>query len=400
MNYFLGIDIAKTNHVASLINNNGDVVIRAIKFTNSNDGFNKLLSTIQDKLGDLSNIKIAMEATGHYWLSLYSILTDNNFDVSVYNPYQIKSYRGAYNNRKQKNDVIDSIIIADYLRVFGTNESKLPEENLLSLKQLTRFRTNIVDNVSSLKTQVIGLLDKIFPEYKKLFCDAFGTTSKQILLNCPTPDDIIKISTTKLTNLLSKHSKGKFNKDTALHIKDVANSSFGIKFTTDACSFEIKQLINQINFLENQIDEVSKKIQELYNKLDSHLLSVPGVGVNLAPVILAEIGDINNFDKPSKLIAFAGTDPSENQSGNKLSSNDKTSKRGSPYLRHAIYIASLVAISNEPELRTYYDKKISEGKHHFVALAGISRKLLTIIYYVLKEDRDYIKYDKIKDKLN
>ena len=400
MNYFLGIDIAKTNHVASLINNNGDVVIRAIKFTNSNDGFNKLLNTIQSKLGDLSNIEVAMEATGHYWLSLYSALTDNNFNVSVYNPYQIKSYRGAYNNRKQKNDIIDSIIIADYLRVFGSKESKFPEEKLLSLKQLTRFRANIVANVSSLKVQVIGLLDKVFPEYKKLFCDTFGNTSKQLLLNCPTPDDIINISTTKLANLLSKNSKGRFNKDTALHIKEVAKSSFGIKFTTDACSFEIKQLINQIVFLESQIDAVSKEIKELYNKLDSHLLSVPGIGDNLAPIILAEIGDINNFDKPSKLIAFAGTDPSENQSGNKLSSNDKTSKRGYPYLRHAIYTASLVAISNEPELRAYYDKKISEGKHHFVALAGISRKLLTIIYYILKEDRDYIRYDNIKDKLN
>ena len=400
MNYFLGIDIAKTNHVASLINNNGDVVIRAIKFTNSNDGFNKLLNTIQSKLGDLSNIEVAMEATGHYWLSLYSALTDNNFNVSVYNPYQIKSYRGAYNNRKQKNDIIDSIIIADYLRVFGSKESKFPEEKLLSLKQLTRFRANIVANVSSLKVQVIGLLDKVFPEYKKLFCDTFGNTSKQLLLNCPTPDDIINISTTKLANLLSKNSKGRFNKDTALHIKEVAKSSFGIKFTTDACSFEIKQLINQIVFLESQIDAVSKEIKELYNKLDSHLLSVPGIGDNLAPIILAEIGDINNFDKPSKLIAFAGTDSSENQSGNKLSSNDKTSKRGSPYLRHAIYTASLVAISNEPELRAYYDKKISEGKHHFVALAGISRKLLTIIYYILKEDRDYIRYDNIKDKLN
>ena len=166
MNYFLGIDIAKTNHVASLINNTGDVVIRAIKFTNSNEGFNKLLTTIQDKLGDLSNIEVAMEATGHYWLSLYSALTDNNFNVSVYNPYQVKSYRGAYNNRKQKNDIIDSIIIADYLRVFGSKESKFPEEKLLSLKQLTRFRANIVANVSSLKVQVIGLLDKVFPEYK------------------------------------------------------------------------------------------------------------------------------------------------------------------------------------------------------------------------------------------
>ena len=391
--YFLGIDIAKTNHVASLIGADGSVVIRAIKFKNSNEGYTKLLNTIQNKLNDLSNINIAMEATGHYWLSLYSALVDDGFNVSVYNPYQIKSYRGAYNNRKQKNDIIDSIIIADYLRVFGMKDSKLPQEDLMALKQFTRFRSNIVENVSSIKVQVIGLLDKVFPEYKDFFCDVFGVTSKQILLNCPTPDDIIRISTTKLANLLSKNSRGKFGKDDALNMKEVAKSSFGIKFTTDACSFEIKQLINQVIFLESQLEDVDKQISELYNKLDSLLLSVPGIGIKLAPTILAEIGDINNFDKPSKLIAFAGVDPSENQSGNKLSTNNKLSKRGSPYLRHAIYTASLVAISNEPKLRAYYDKKINEGKHHFVALAGISRKLLTIIYYILKEDRDYISYD-------
>ena len=391
--YFLGIDIAKTNHVASLIGADGSVVIRAIKFKNSNEGYTKLLNTIQNKLNDLSNINIAMEATGHYWLSLYSALVDDGFNVSVYNQYQIKYYRGAYNNRKQKNDIIDSIIIADYLRVFGMKDSKLPQEDLMALKQFTRFRSNIVENVSSIKVQVIGLLDKVFPEYKDFFCDVFGVTSKQILLNCPTPDDIIRISTTKLANLLSKNSRGKFGKDDALNMKEVAKSSFGIKFTTDACSFEIKQLINQVIFLESQLEDVDKQISELYNKLDSHLLSVPGIGIKLAPTILAEIGDINNFDKPSKLIAFAGVDPSENQSGNKLSTNNKLSKRGSPYLRHAIYTASLVAISNEPKLRSYYDKKINEGKHHFVALAGISRKLLTIIYYILKEDRDYISYD-------
>ena len=391
--YFLGIDIAKTNHVASLIGADGSVVIRAIKFKNSNEGYTKLLNTIQNKLNDLSNINIAMEATGHDWLSLYSALVDDGFNVSVYNPYQIKSYRGAYNNRKQKNDIIDSIIIADYLRVFGMKDSKLPQEDLMALKQFTRFRSNIVENVSSITVQVVGLLDKVFPEYKDFFCDVFGVTSKQILLNCPTPDDIIRISTTKLANLLSKNSRGKFGKDDALNMKEVAKSSFGIKFTTDACSFEIKQLINQVIFLESQLEDVDKQISELYNKLDSHLLSVPGIGIKLAPTILAEIGDINHFDKPSKLIAFAGVDPSENQSGNKLSTNNKLSKRGSPYLRHAIYTASLVAISNEPKLRAYYDKKINEGKHHFVALAGISRKLLTIIYYILKEDRDYISYD-------
>ena len=140
----------------------------------------------------------------------------------------------------------------------------------------------------------------------------------------------------------------------------------------------------------NHIASLINQIKELYDKLDNHLLSIPGVDVNLAPIILVKIGDINNFDKT--LIAFAETDPSENQSGNRLSTNDKTSKRGPPYLPR-IYTASLVAISNGPEFRTYHDKKIKEDKHHFVALAGISRKLLTIIYYILKENRDYIRYD-------
>ena len=149
-------------------------------------------------------------------------------------------------------------------------------------------------------------------------------------------------------------------------------------------------------FLESQVDELNDKIKVIYDKLDTHLLSVPGVGKVLAPVILSEIGDIKTFDKPSKLTAFAGIDPTQSQSDNKVSSNEKTSKRGSPYLRHAIYTASLVAMSVDPELRAYYDKKIGEGKHHFVALAGVSRKLLTIIYYILKENRDYIRYGNIR----
>lgn len=392
MNYFLGIDIAKTNHVASLLDQSGNVIIKALKFTNSNEGFDKLLHTIQDKLGSLDNIQIAMEATGHYWLALYSALVDMQFNVSVFNPYQIKSYRGAFNNRKQKNDAIDSVIIADYLRVFGSINSSLPEDELLSLKQLTRYRSDLVSNISSLKIQVICILDKIFPEYSKLFSDIFGETSKKLLLKCPIPDDIVKISTKKLTTLLSKYSRGRFGKEDALRIKEVAKNSFGIKFTINACSFEIKQLLNQIIFIENQLKEVEKEIKELYSKLDNHLLSVPGIGQNIAPIILAEIGDINKFDTPNKLIAFAGIDPTENQSGNKQSSGDKISKRGSPYLRHAIYNAGLTAIKTEPELRTYYDKKISEGKHHFVAMAGISRKLLNIIYHILKENRDYEKH--------
>lgn len=385
--FYLGIDIAKVNHVASLINEDGSILVKAIKFTNSNEGLQKLIDSISHY--DQSQIYCAMEATGTYWLSLFSALTDKGFNVSVFNPYQIKSFRGAYTNRKQKNDVIDSILIANFLSFNGTKQTSLPNDDLLALKNLTRYRSNLVSNISKAKTQVTGILDKVFPEYSDLFSDIFGEASKQILLNCPTPNEVINFNTRKLANLLKKVSRGRHSTDKVREVKSLAKNSFGIKFTGDACSFEIKQLVNQIIFLENQAHELEVKIKEIYSKLDNHLQSIPGIGEVTAPIILAEIGDINNFSTPSKLTAFAGIDPSENQSGNKKSTDGKTSKRGSPYLRHAIYLAAMVASNNDPIMHDYYIKKRAEGKHHYVALAGVERKLLGIIFHVLKENRDY-----------
>ena len=385
--FYLGIDIAKVNHVASLIAEDGSILVKAIKFTNSIEGLEKLISSIKDF--DQSQIYCAMEATGSYWLSLFSALTDKGFNVSVFNPYQIKSFRGAYTNRKQKNDVIDSILIANFLHFNGTEQTSLPNDDLLALKNLTRYRSNLVGNISKAKTQVTGILDKVFPEYSELFSDTFGEASKQVLLNCPTPNEVVNFNTRKLANLLKKASRGRHSTDKVREVKSLAKNSFGIKFTGDACSFEIKQLVNQIIFLESQAHELEVKIKELYSKLDNHLQSIPGIGEVTAPVILAEIGDINNFSTPSKLTAFAGIDPSENQSGNKKSTDEKTSKRGSPYLRHAIYQAAFIASNNDPVMHDYYVKKRAEGKHHYVALAGVERKLLGIIFHVLKENRDY-----------
>lgn len=385
--FYLGIDIAKVNHVASLISEDGSILVKAIKFTNSIEGLQKLLDSISNF--DTSQIYCAMEATGTYWLSLFSALTDKGFNVSVFNPYQIKSFRGAYNNRKQKNDVIDSILIANFLSFNGTEQTSLPNDDLLALKNLTRYRSNLVDNICKAKTQVTGILDKVFPEYSDLFSDTFSEASKQILLNCPTPNEVVNFNSRKLANLLKKASRGHHSTDKVREVKSLAKNSFGIKFTGDACSFEIKQLVNQIIFLENQAHELEVKIKDIYSKLDNHLQSIPGIGKVTAPTILAEIGDINNFSSPSKLTAFAGLDPSENQSGNKKSSNEKTSKRGSPYLRHALYTAAMVAANNDPIMHDYYIKKRAEGKHHYVALTGVERKLLGIIFHVLKENRDY-----------
>lgn len=389
--FYLGIDIAKTNHVASLIDNKGNQLGKYIKFTNSKQGYEKLFSSVSEFVSDYTELLVSMEATGHYWLSLYSQLEEDNFNVSVFNPIQIKSFRESFTIRKKKNDNLDSLVIAHYIRTFGPNSSFLEIDDLLSLKQLTRFRSSLVSNTSSCKIRVVTLLDKVFPEYESVFSDTFGQSSMQILLNYNTPSDILNLNTKKLSKILSSTSRGRFGIDKALQIKEIAKNSFGIKIMKDATSFEIKQLVNQIIFIEEQIVELEKEIQLLYQKFNSHLLSIPGIGKTLAPIILSEIGDIKKFSTPNKLIAFAGCDPTENQSGNSSSSNEKTSKRGSTHLRYALHTASLSAIKYYEPFRTYYDKKRAQGKHHNVALAGISRKLINIIFAVLSENRPFFK---------
>lgn len=303
--FYLGIDIAKTNHVASLIDLEGNTLGKCIKFTNSKEGYDKLVSSVKEFVTDNCEVLVGMEATGHYWLSLFSALENDCFNVSVFNPIQIKSFRESFTIRKKKNDVIDSLIIAHFIRTFGSNSSSIGTDEFMSLKQLTRYRSSLVQNISSCKVKVIGLLDKVFPEYSKIFSDTFGQASKQILINCNTPSDILNFNTKKLSNMLSNASNGRFKKDKVLEIKEIAKISFGIKIMKDATSFEIKQLVNQIIFIEKQIEDLEKEILPLFNNFNTHLLSIPGYGKTIAPIVLAEIGDINRFSTPNKLIAFA-----------------------------------------------------------------------------------------------
>jgi len=360
--YYLGIDIAKHNHVAALIDCDGKVAVKTIKFTNDNDGYSKLMTQVFSAIPDVDkcDIAVAMEATGHYWLSLFSALIDDGFSVSVYNPFQIKSFRTAYHNRKLKTDAVDAVIIANYIRAFGADNTSLPSDELLSLKQLTRYRSDLTHSISTAKNQVVSVLDKIFPEFAGLMSDTFSETGKAILQVAPTPEMVLALSGVKLLKIVSTASKGRFKQEFVDKLRLAAKTSFGVKITTKACAFELKQLINTIIFLEEQIGELDVEIKAIYSGLDEHLTTIPGIGDVLAPIILAEIGDIDKFSNPAKLVAFTGIDPSTNHSGQKVSGDEKTSKRGSPYLRHAVYTAAFVASNNDPHLQDYY--KTQEGR--------------------------------------
>lgn len=386
--HYCGIDIAKHNHEASVIDDTGKALIESISFSNSQDGCEKLLRLFERLSVSADDLLIGMEATGHYWLSVYGYLIERGYDVKVINPIQSDAFRRMY-IRQTKNDSKDSFIIAQIMRFGQYSSTSLSEETIVAMRQLSRYRLSLVDSCGDCKRRVIALLDQVFPEYDSFFSDIFGSSSKEVLSNCPTPEDMLSISTRKLTNLLAKASRGRFGKDKAEQLKTIAASSFGVSFAKEAFSFQIRQLIDQIGFLENQIEELEQQLSKLLNETSSFITTIPGIGDTLGATILSEIGDIHRFDAPGKLVAFAGLDVRVTQSGEFTATRQKISKRGSAYLRRAIWLAASRAAFCDPILSEYYQSLRARGKHHLTAIGAISRKLCNIIFTILRENRPY-----------
>ena len=385
--YYIGIDIAKRNHEVSIIDADGKSLSKSISIANSQKGldFNNYLSSFN--VTSQSSI-IGMESTGHYWLNLYSSLVNLNFNVFVINPIQTDAFRKMY-IRKTKNDSKDSYIIAQIMRFGEFSSSTISDENIFAIRQLSRYRSSLVDECSNWKRKVITILDQVFPEYSDLFSDTFGVTSKELLSKYPLPENMLEVSTKELTSLLNKASKGRFGTEKAQEIKEYATKSFGISFAKETFSFQIKQIINQISFIESQLKELEEKITNILKTLNSEITTITGIGDILGASILGEIGDISRFEKASQLVAFAGLDVAINQSGEFTGTEMKITKRGSPYLRRSIWIAATVACFKDPALSVYYKKLIDRGKKHLTAVGAVARKMCNIIFSVLKNKKPY-----------
>ncbi|SDD72693.1 IS110 family transposase [Sporomusa acidovorans] len=351
---YLGIDIGKNNHVASLLDEKGKVVFKAFSFSNSTDGANSLLEKIS---AYSSALEIGMEATGHYWLALYSFLVEQGFVIHVINPIQTDGWRNATEIRKHKTDVIDSVLIADFIRYGEFLETSLVNENVLSLRNLSRFRNYLVSSIGDHKRKTICILDQIFPEYQAVFSNVFGKTSKEILLHLSTPSEFEFITAAQLESVLKEITFKKFAAKKIHKISSVAKTSFGITFGLQSMTLQLRLLIEQMNFIEEQVNEIERQTKTLLEKLNSPITTIPGISTVIGATILGEIGDISRFSNPSKLVAYAGIDASIHQSGNYQSANNKMSKRGSPYLRTALFRAALIASTHDPVFKAYYQKK-------------------------------------------
>ena len=382
---YIGIDIAKRSHTALALQDDRQRVWADFEFANDRDGFESLQARIAAADGQ---VLVGLEATSIYWLPLFTFLTEHDVAVVVFNPLQIHAYRKS-GIRKRKDDRIDAFWIADFMRVGNQQSARQFAPDLMQLRELTRFRSGLTNQIGSVKKQVIGILDRIFPEYETLFSSIFIQTSRQLLTEAVTPADFAELDLSELVILLQSASRGRFGEDKAAQIQTVAARSVGIAFLADALRVQMRCLLAQLELLEEQRIILDDEIKHFMSQIEQHITSIPGIGPVTGAVIIAEIADINRFDSPAKLVAFAGIDPAVYQSGNFQATHTRMSKRGSPYLRHALWQAASSSVRFDPQLKAYYQKRRAEGKHHNVILGAVSRRLLNRIFVILKENRPY-----------
>lgn len=382
---YVGVDIAKENHYASIINSNGEVIQEPFLVKNSDKGFDYLYQKIKNH--DKDKILIGLESTAHYGNNLIYYFFNKGFKIGIINPIQTSSFRKS-NIRKVKNDKVDSTLIIKCLMMNCYNLLTEYDVEMIELKSLCRYRHNLITMRTKSKIQLASYIDQLFPELNSFFKNNIHINSSyQLLKQYSNPKEIANVNLTKLSNILISASRGKYNKEKAKELKLLAKNSIGIN--NPALSIQIKLTIQQIELYSIQILEIENKINSYMNKSDNVIQSIPGIANITAAIIISEIGNINRFPNASKVIAYSGLDSTVKQSGNFNAQITRMSKRGSSLLRYALILAANNVRLNTKTFNDYYTKKCSQGKSHYNALGHCATKLIRILFKMLKDNKSF-----------
>lgn len=383
---YIGFDIAKENHYASIADSNGEVIQEAFLVKNSSNGFNYFMDKLKEHNININDCLVGMESTGHYGENLIQFLHNKGFKLGIINPIQTDALRNS-NIRKTKTDKIDTYLIIQSLMLKHYTPFVQKDIKILELRSLCRHRDDVLKYRTKLKVRLVSFVDQLFPELYLVFNSIHLKSCYALLSTYSSPKDISSTRIDAITNVLSKASKGHFSIEKAKQLKELAKTSIGVN--NSSLSIQIKHSLKQIELLDEQIKELDNKIKEIMDELNSVILTIPGISYTLGSIILSEIGNIDKFASPTKLLAFEGLDPSVKQSGNFNATIIKMSKRGSKLLRYAMLRASGLIIWNSETFKEYYNRKLAQGKTHNNAVCHISHKLTRVIFHMLKENVEF-----------
>lgn len=382
---YVGIDVASEKHDCCILSEQNKK-LESFSFPNTKAGF-ALLLRVCKKYADQGQTKIGLESTGIYGDNLCAFLRRNGYEIRTFNPLLIKKSIQATTLRKTKTDKSDASFLASYLARELPDPDPQISYHISELKSLTRARFSVVGACSKAKTQLKALLVQVFPEFHTAFSDVFGVAAIAILRKYPTAKKLSAAKKTAVAKILSEASRHRLGEEKAAMLIDLAKNSVGCHSETKA--LEMQYYLDQIEWNTAYIRRYEAAIREIMNEIDSPITTIPGIGLVLGAMILAELGDVTRFATPEKVLAFAGLDPSIYQSGKYTPASGTMVKRGSPQLRWALLMAARSTIVHNPNIAIYYQKKLSEGKHYNVICSHIAKKLVRILYSLLKKNTPY-----------
>lgn len=387
---YVGIDVAKDKHDCFITNSDGEALFNVFTIANNLEGFNDLFNKIISVETNPDNVKIGLEATGHYNYNLLGFLIDKGLPTFVINPLHTNLFRKSLSLRLTKTDKVDARTIA-LMMMSGVNLQSYSDKSYHNeeLKSLTRYRFDKVQERAKLKTSVARLMVILFPELEKLVPTLHMASVYALMTEFPSAKAIAEAHLTRLSNLLQQASRGHYTKNDAILIREAARTSIGTSMP--AKSLELKHTIKLIQEISSEIDEIEQQIEFIMNTLNSPITTIPGINLRMGAMILAEIGDFSRFDSPDKILAYAGLSPTTYQSGQLNSSYSHMEKRGSRYLRYALFNAAKFVCIWDPTFSAYLAKKRAEGKHYNVAISHAAKKLVRVIYQLEKTGQPYIK---------
>ena len=389
---YVGIDIAKRAHVAGARLEDGTPHGKPFKFANDRQGFASLLRRLRELGAGPDDCLLVMESTGHYWLALWEFVVAHGYGVAVVNPVLTDAFRKADTLRKTKTDDIDAFLIAEYARFKRLGPSRVSPEDAEGLKQLTRYRASVVVERTALKNKLTSVADRTFPELSALVGGNDTATMRALMGRYGSAEAISRANILQLAKVIGEASRGHYGRDKAEEVKAAAKSSVGTTFAARALAVEAESVVRLVGLLDDEVKALDAEIAELLDpEVGAILQSVPGIGPVLSAEIAAEVGDPDRFETPKQLVAYAGMDATKAQSGQlDGESGQHMSKRGSSHLRNALMTAADRARMYDPYFGEYYEHLTKRrGKHHYVALSAVARKLCGVILALLRERRTY-----------
>jgi transposase len=386
------IDIGSVSHMGYWRCNNKE--IKPFKFSNNEKGFKQFWKEIMigKRTQKATRVIIGLESTGSYGEPLLHYLDGKeSIELVQINPMHTKRVKELLGNSPNKTDKKDPKVIADIISLNRYLSVIVPKGASSELRQLSHARERILKKKTSASNQIEGLLAKIFPEFMPIMKKVTNKSTMYLLQHYPTPSGLTKsFSREELSTLLRRISRGRLGRKRALELYNAAQHSVGIKKDIKGTLLELQYLLEEIHTHTRHIEELEKQMDGCLRKIpySSNLLSIPRVGTITVAMVIGEVGDFTKITHSHALIKLAGLNLYEVSSG-KHKGTIRITKRGRALLRKMLYFASLNVVRKGGILHEYYRNLISSGKKRNKALIMVSKKILRIMFALVKNGSCY-----------